>query len=155
MAKEIQQLDISSGIQETKMKCVYLNFQKKNGSEYLDETTTLAVPLSGTGYGVGLFEVNGRIVLKDTNKKNKEVYLCSDICEDSNVNEIKMPVVRHLKRNPNGVITTTVDNVVWLRINRPEIVTIRMYIADSDGELVPLSTYRLSCLLLFTPAPTA
>ena len=135
------------------MKCVYLSFNKENGKDVLDQTTTLAVPIKGSGYGLGLFEVTGRLVSSDVKMKTKELYLCSDICEDSNVNEIKMPVVRQLKRNPNGVITTSINNVVWLRINRPEISSIRMYIADSEGHLASLSSYRLSCLLLFTPAP--
>ena len=135
------------------MKCVYLNFTKANGQIHLDQTTNLAVPIVGSGYGCGLIEVTGRLVNADTSRKAEPIFLCCDVCEDSNVEGNKMPALRQLKRNPNGVITNDVNHVIWLRLNRPEISAIRVYIADSTGELVTLSSFRLNCLLLFVPAP--
>lgn len=136
------------------MKCVYLSYEKstaKKGDDVLDETTTLAVPIQGITHGVGLVEVSGRVVTSNARSK-ENMYICCDICEDSNVEDIKMPVLRQLKRNANGVLTTDIHHIIWLRTNRPEISDIRMYIADSKGQLVSLSSYRLSCLLLFVPA---
>ena len=56
------------------------------------------------------------------------LYLCSDIVEESDVGNIKMPVLRSLKRK-NG-IPVEINNVVWLRVKRPSISRIRLYIAD-------------------------
>lgn len=139
------------------MKCVYLSFKKENGEDKLDKTTTLAVPIQCEGYGCGLVEVGGKVVSKDINNnrenRNREnLFLCCDICEDSNVQTVKMPVIRQLHRNPNGVLTNSIENIIWLKVNRPEVTTIRMYIANSDGNLASLSSYRLNCMLLFVSA---
>lgn len=133
------------------MKSVYLNYKKTNGKENLDETTTLVVPIKSDNSGCGLIELDGKVVASDPKKKNADLYLCCDVCEDSNVGNIKMPVLRRLKRNPNGVVVNSIEHVIWLNINRPVVNSVRIYIADSTGELVSLSTYRLSCLLLFIP----
>ena len=56
------------------------------------------------------------------------LYLCSDIVEESDVGNIKMPVLHSLKRK-NG-IPVEINNVVGLRVKRPSISRIQLYIAD-------------------------
>lgn len=134
------------------MKCVYFHLENTNNEKVLDKTITLAIPLKMEGYGCGLFEISGRVVNTNGQKRNP-LYLCCDICEDSNVHDTKMPVLRHLIRNANGVIQNNINNVIWLRINRPIVSSIRMYIATAEGDLASLSSCKVDCTLLFTPAP--
>ena len=134
------------------MKCVYFHLENTNREDVLDKSITLAIPLQMEGYGCGLFEISGKVVNKERQKR-EPLYLCCDICEDSNVHDIKMPVLRHLIRNPNGVVQNDINHIIWLRINRPIVTSIRMYIATAEGELASLSACKLDCALLFIPAP--
>ena len=77
------------------------------------------------------------------------LYLCSDIVEESDVGNIKMPVLCSLKRK-NG-IPVEINNVVWLRVKRPSISRIRLYIADDRGKVFSLPKNTLNCTLLFIP----
>ena len=77
------------------------------------------------------------------------LYLCSDIVEESDVGNIKMPVLHSLKRK-NG-IPVEINNVVWLRVKRPSISRIRLYIADDRGKVFSLPKNTLNCTLLFIP----
>lgn len=131
------------------MKCVYFHLEGKPGTNVLDERITLAMPLKVEGYGCGLFEISGRVVNK--NQKRDPLYLCCDICEDSNVHDNKMPVLRQLVRNGNGLIQNDINHIIWLKINRPIVSTIRLYIATADGELASLTSSKLDCALLFIP----
>lgn len=130
------------------MKCVYFHLEKLNGSPTLDINTTLAVPIDGEKHGCGLFELSGTVVTTDGMKRTP-IYLCCDVVEDSNVQGRKMPVLRQLLRNPNGIITNNLNHILWLSLNRPTITNIRLYIADIDGNLASLSSCRLNCALLF------
>lgn len=134
---------------ENKAKCVYLNVEK-NSNGILDVTTTLAVPLHVEEYGCGLVSVQGSVNTVDAKTKKLPLYLCTDVCEDSNVDGIKIPVLRQLIRNPKGMVND-VNNIIWLRVNRPIIRNVRLYISDNKGELVSLSSGWLSCTLLFIP----
>ena len=114
-----------------------------------DTTTILSTPLEVQGYGCGVFELDGKVVvlkrllkkatppppqpkpipqppeggeeeedvtntsphdeLKDQSQVipvdtgyTDNLYLCSDIVEESDVGNIKMPVLRYLKRK-NGI----------------------------------------------------
>ena len=78
------------------------------------------------------------------------LYLCSDIVEESDVGNIKMPVLRYLKRK-NG-IPVEINNVIWLHVMRPSISRIRLYIADETGKILSLPKNTLNCTLLFIPA---
>ena len=81
---------------------------------------------------------------------SNNLYLCSDIVEESDVGNIKMPVLRFLKRK-NGV-PVEINNVIWLRVMRPSISRIRLYIADETGKVLSLPKNTLNCTLLFIPA---
>ena len=157
------------------MQAVYLS---TNG----DTTTFLSTPLEVQGYGCGVIELNGKVLvpkkLLRTNKQRTQpeppqpipkppekseedeqninegftdnLYLCSDIVEESDVGNIKMPVLRYLKRK-NG-IPVEINNVIWLHVMRPSISKIRLYIADETGKILSLPKNTLNCTLLFIPA---
>ena len=153
------------------MQAVYLS---TNG----DTTTFLSTPLEVQGYGCGVIELNGKVLvpkkLLRTNKQRTQpepipkppekseedeqninegftdnLYLCSDIVEESDVGNIKMPVLRYLKRK-NG-IPVEINNVIWLHVMRPSISRIRLYIADETGKILSLPKNTLNCTLLFIP----
>ena len=138
------------------MQAVYLT---TNG----DTTTFLSTPLEVQGYGCGIFELDGKVTIPKPLMKNKiknddddddgfsnNLYLCSDIVEESDVGNIKMPVLRFLKRK-NGV-PVEINNVIWLRVMRPSISRIRLYIADDTGKVLSLPKNTLNCTLLFIPS---
>ena len=78
------------------------------------------------------------------------LYLCCDIIPESTVGNIKMPVLRYLKRKKGRVIGD-IYNVIWLNVIRPSIASIRLYIADDTGKIVSLKGNTLKCTLLFIP----
>ena len=118
------------------MHAVYLT---TNG----DINTFLSTPLEGQGYGCGIIELDGKVIIPKRLMKNKpkpmpsppmtptdeegkippreelkdqsleqnnyddgftnNLYLCSDIVEESDVGNIKMPVLHSLKRNKEAI----------------------------------------------------
>lgn len=87
------------------MKATYLS---TNG----DTTTILPYPLEVHEYGCGLIEFNGKI--KDTNN-NDNLYLCCNIVEESFIGNIKMPVLRCIKRK-NGFIKENIQHIISLKV---------------------------------------
>ena len=67
------------------MKAVYISITE-------DDTVELATPLEVEGYGVCVIEMNGRV----QNGFKDSLYLCCDICEESYVNNTKMPILRRI-----------------------------------------------------------
>ena len=97
------------------MKAVYI-------STTGDDTTELATPLEAEGYGVGVIEMNGRV----RNGFKDSLYLCCDICEESYVNNTKMPNLRQINQSSNGNVNKYIDHVIWLKVMRPNINSIRL-----------------------------
>lgn len=122
------------------MKSIYLTTKG-------DTTIELPIPLEVEGYYCSVIEMNGKV----RNGFSDNLYLCSDICEESYVNSIKMPVLRNINRNKNNAVSKTIVNVIWLKVIRPQISSIRLYIADEFGKIVSVEDNELSCTLLFTP----
>ena len=125
------------------MKAVYVNTSG-------DDTIEFPVPLEVEGYGCGVVEMTGRV----RNGFKDDLFLCCDFCEESYVNEIKMPVLRFINRNSNGVVNKGIDHIIWLQVMRPSISSIRLYIADQYGKIVSVENNELSCTLLFIPHTT-
>ena len=112
-----------------------------------DDTLELPVPLEVEGYACGVIEMSGKV-----NNFKGDLYLCSDIREESIVGDIRMPVLRCIRRKTNGFIINDLNHIVWLKVMRPCINTVRFYIANGKGEIVTFAENKLKCTLLFTPA---
>ena len=69
------------------------------------------------------------------------------------VNNTKMPILRYINRNPNGLVNKSIDHVIWLKVMRPNINNIRLYVADKFGKIVLVDENALNCTLLFIPQP--
>ena len=130
------------------MKTFYFSKQKKPSETYFDYTIDLKCPLDLLNYEVGLIDLTGRVQAKDKKKKTP-LYLCCDICEESNVLNSSMPVIRQILRGQGGNITNNMNNVVWLKMTRNSIYKIRLYIADVYGNLQSLSNCLLNGTLAF------
>ena len=122
------------------MNAVYLS---TNG----DTTTQLPLPLEIQGYGCGVIEMTGKVY----SSEKEPLYLCSDICEESFVKSNKMPILRRIKRGVSGIVNSNIHNIIWLRVMRPTISSIRLYIANGNGEIISLGSEELNCTLLFIP----
>lgn len=112
-----------------------------------DTTTELATPLEVEGYGCGVIEMTGKI----RSGYKEPLYLCCDICEESFINGTKMPILRFIDRFSNGKINNEIKHVIWLKVMRPNINSVRLYIADQFGKIVTVEDNQLNCTLLFKP----
>ena len=65
--------------------------------------------------------------------------------------EIMMPVLRSIKRKTNGMVNNDIYDVIWLRVMRPHISNICLYISDEHGEIKTVDKNKLKCTLLFIP----
>ena len=130
------------------MKCVYFSKQKQTDEAYFDINLKLKCPIEVENHIVALGELTGQIQSKDEKRKTP-LYLCCDICEESNVLNSKMPVIRQIIRSQGGNITSTLNNLFWLKVSQGFIKRIRLYIADINGDLQPLSNCLLNGALIF------
>ena len=110
-----------------------------------DTTLDLPVPLDVEGFMCGIIEMSGKLMTY-----KGDLYLCSDICEESIVGDTIMPVLQNIRRRANGVIINDVNHVIWLRLIRPKITNIRLYIANAGGEIMSFGDDKLKCTLLLT-----
>ena len=110
-----------------------------------DTTLELPVPIDIEGYVCGIIEMNGKL-----STYKGDLFLCSDICEESFAGETVMPVLQNIKRRANGVIINDVTHVIWLKIIRPKIASIHFYIANAKGDIMSFGDDKLKCTLLFT-----
>ena len=84
-----------------------------------DTTLEVPIPLDVDGCLCGIIEMSGRL-----STYKGDLFLCSDICEESLVGDIVMPVLRKISRRANGVIINDVNHVIWLRLMRPQITSL-------------------------------
>ena len=64
-----------------------------------------------------------------------------------------MPILQAIIRRNNIVTSGQLQELIWLKVMRPTISSIRLYIADNNGDIVSLPRNKLNCTLLFTPDP--
>ena len=60
------------------------------------------------------------------------------MCEQSFIDGTKMPILRMLDRYSNGEIKNQINHVIWLKVMRPTISSVRLYIADRNGKIFQL-----------------
>ena len=111
-----------------------------------DSTIEFPIPLDVKNYKCSVVDISGEV----KNEQNKELFLCSDVCEESFIGNIKVPVLTKLKRKRTGAILGTIDHVIWLKVMRPTISSIRLYIATEEGKVVSLGKRQLQCTVLFS-----
>ena len=78
-------------------------------------------------------------------------FLCCDFCEESVVGNIKLPVLQCIKRKQTGIVYNDINHVIWLQVIRPNINSIRLYIANEKGEINTVEKSKLKCTLVLTP----
>ena len=110
-----------------------------------DTTLELPIPIDVDGYLCGIIELNGKLLTY-----RSDLFLCSDICEESIAGDTVMSVLRNIKRRGNGVIINDINHVIWLRVIRPKISSIHFYIANAYREIMSFGEEKLKCTLLFT-----
>ena len=122
---------------------------KNNKSLYIstsgDTTLELPVPLDVEGCLCGIIDMSGKL-----STYKGDIFLCSDICEESVAGETVMPVLQNIKRRTNGVVVNDVNHVIWLKVIRPKLYSIRFYIANARGDIMSFGDDKLKCTLLFT-----
>ena len=62
-----------------------------------------------------------------------------------------MPILHRIKRGASGIVDSNMHNIIWLRVMRPTISSIRLYIANGKGEIISLGNKELNSTLLFIP----
>ena len=122
-----------------RMKVIYI-------STTGDSTLELPTPLDVEGYLCGIVELAGKVV----NLKG-DLFLCCDFCEESVQGDIKLPVLRCIKRKQTGIVYNDINHVIWLQVIRPNINSIRLYIANEKGEINTVEKSKLKCTLVLTP----
>ena len=120
------------------MKVLYL---KTQGDNTIDLPCTLEV----AGCECAVIEMTGRI-----ESIKEDVYLCCDICEESSVGTSRMPVLRYINKRNNGTILNDIYLPIWLRVMRPTLNNIRLYIANESGEIMTFPRNSLNCTLVFS-----
>ena len=110
-----------------------------------DTTLELPVPSDVEGLVCGIIDMSGKL----TTYKG-DIFLCSDICEESVAGETVIPVLQNIKRRTNGVVVNGVNHVIWLKVIRPKLSSICFYIANARGDIMSFGDDKLKCTLLFT-----
>ena len=118
------------------MKALYLSTTE-------DTTTVFPFPVELQGYGCAVIEMNGKIQSPRR-----------DIVEESLAGDVKMPILQNIIRRNNIITNGQIRKVIWLKVMRPSISSIRLYITDQSGDIVSLPRNKLNCTLLFVPDPT-
>jgi len=102
---------------------------------------------------IGLLCIHGKIVV-DPDFIQKQLYICSDFCEQSIVaNYGALPILRTLYLpDPNKAgcceINNEYENILWLEVVRSEASQLRLYLTYDNGQLATLRHCDLMCTLL-------
>ena len=76
-----------------------------------DSTLEIPTPLDVEGYLCSIVELTGKVV----NLKG-DLFLCCDFCEESVVDDIKLPVLRCIKRKQTGIVYNDINHMIWLQV---------------------------------------
>ena len=60
-----------------------------------------------------------------------------------------------LNRYSNGDIKNQMNHMIWLKVMRPTISSVRLYIADRYGKIISVEDNKVNCTFLFVPNPKA
>ena len=82
-------------------------------------------------------------------KTTRRLYLCSDIVEESYVRNTLVPIVRNIEiyNKSKKYLTEYFDNDIYLPVNVTHLMSIRVYLRDSDVQPVEFDSNDLHCLL--------
>ncbi len=114
-----------------------------------DTTFHLQETLEIERYRCGVVKLHGELI--SNTPKRQTLYLCSDLCQDSHVNESKMRALRQFVLFGNGQVDPQIDLPIWLPVVRRSITSIRMYICDTQGEILSFQGEGLHCTLVLIP----
>ena len=128
------------------MKIFFLQENTEHNDIYFDYTFDLNCPLELSENVVGLLDLTGCIQSRDERRKSP-LYLCCDICEESNVSNTVMPIIQQIYRTQGGTISNNINHII--KLTRHSISKIRLYIVDVSGNLQPLANCNLSSALGF------
>ncbi len=110
---------------------MYLYIDSKQTVYYQENTATdftVQLPTSISGVSeCGLIE------LRLPSSPQKKVFLCTDICEESVINEKTLPVISSLIRKDSAP-----THIVYIPLRSRSFDTIRFYICHESGEVVDL-----------------
>lgn len=114
---------------------------------------------------IALLDVEGYIVPRFENKKS--FYLCADFVENSMIqldnDQVGMfPVLRRLTLDKTRIkvdnvvtnasgIQETFSQLIYIPCSRQEVFTFRLYLIDTQGEMVSFDNFTLRCTLLTFP----
>ena len=100
------------------------------------------------GFTCGVIEMKGKIT---PTVEEEHIFLCANFIKESIFPEGKIPVLRRIPCDENGVIDTKFDKILWLPINREKISEIKLYISDSLGNVPSFENVTLNCTLVCIP----
>ena len=86
--------------------------------------------------------------LKCVSKSNADLYVFSDILEESIVNSRKLPIMQYVS-GKRGKIVRGFDGSIAPRVVRHRIGTIHIYITDAHLNKAPLTGEITTCTLRF------
>ena len=127
-----------------KYRYMYLYLSLNNGVCH----TELAKTLETEHYLCAVSELSGKITNSNFRKVDR-LFLCSDVCQESFVDNTKLPILCEIHRNQNGVVTNTFQHMNWLHVLRPNLSCVKLYILDDQGVDVSVDFGSLRCTLMF------
>lgn len=73
-----------------------------------------------------------------------QLYLCSDLCENSIIGEYTLPVLRRI-----GRVTTRPPIIAYVPVKTRELSTVRVYIKENVQDIPSFSSGMFYCVLRF------
>ena len=86
--------------------------------------------------------------IKCVTTSDVDLYVYSDIVEDSYVHNKKLPLLQYVT-GEEGQVTRHFSGPITSRLARPDVGTIHIYIKDSQMKKAPLTEEHTTCTLRF------